>query len=110
MIEEAFYPVTEKELDMIHNQNHLWSQRTTATVLSRPTVETAVRNERERVLKSLEKEISIREDEMNHKAGLEDNIVTVSGYYASAGALNWVREVLIKSLMEIVIHKGDDSK
>jgi len=55
-------------------------------------------DEREKILDRLDKEIATREDEMNRKAGLEDNIVTMSGYYASAGALNWVRTVLIEGI------------
>ena len=51
--------------------------------------------ENKQLLDRLDKEIATRENEMNRKAGLNDNIVTVSGYYASAGALNWVRVVLI---------------
>ena len=56
---------------------------------------TDFQSEMEKVLDKLDKEIHIREDEMNRKAGLEENLVTASGYYASAGALNWVRKVLI---------------
>ena len=63
---------------------------------SDPTI--LCKTERDRVLDRLDKEIHIREDEMNRKAGLEENLVTVSGYYASAGALNWVRTVLIEGL------------
>ena len=54
--------------------------------------------DQDKVLDRLDKEIKIRENEMNRKGGLEENLVTVSGYYASAGALNWVRVVLIDGL------------
>jgi hypothetical protein len=57
-------------------------------------------SERDTVLDRLDKEIAIRENEMNRKGGLTDNIVTASGYYASAGALNWVRVVLIDGLRQ----------
>ena len=60
------------------------------------------KDEREKVLDRLDKEIHIREDEMNRKAGLEENLVTISGYYASAGALNWVRKVLIDGSRETI--------
>lgn len=58
-----------------------------------------VRNESD-LLDRLDKEIAIRENEMNRKGGLTDNIVTASGFYASAGALNWVRTVLINALRQ----------
>jgi len=54
--------------------------------------------ERDKVLDRLDKEIEIRENEMNRKGGFEENLVTASGYYASAGAFNWVRVVLIAGL------------
>ena len=68
---------------------------------------TITSSEREKVLDSLDKEIRIREDEMNRKAGLEENLVTISGYYASAGALNWVRVVLIEGLRDNIIRAGN---
>ena len=55
-------------------------------------------NRRDKVLDRLDKEIEIRENEMNRKGGFEENLVTASGYYASAGAFNWVRVVLIAGL------------
>jgi hypothetical protein len=58
------------------------------------------KDEQRKILDRLDKEIHIREDEMNRKAGLEDNLTTVSGYYAAAGALNWVRVVLIDGIRE----------
>lgn len=50
---------------------------------------------REDVLNRLDKEIAIRENEMNRKGNLEDNLTTATGYLTAAGALNWVRVVLI---------------
>ena len=64
-------------------------------------------SERDKVLDRLDKEIHIREDEMNRKAGLEENLVTISGYYASAGALNWVRKVLIDGSRETIRQAGE---
>ena len=64
-------------------------------------------SERDKVLDRLDKEIHIREDEMNRKAGLEENLVTMSGYYASAGALNWVRKVLIDGSRETIRQAGE---
>jgi hypothetical protein len=61
---------------------------------------------REDVLTRLDKEIAIRENEMNRKGGLEDNITTASGYAAAAGALNWVRVVLIDALRTPVKKQG----
>lgn len=55
-------------------------------------------------LTRLDKEIAIRENEMNRKCALEDNITTASGYAAAAGALNWVRVVLIEGMRETVVH------
>ena len=60
----------------------------------------------EKVLDRLDKEIHIREDEMNRRAGLEENLVIMSGYYASAGALNWVRKVLIDGSRETIRQAG----
>ena len=49
---------------------------------------------REKILIGLDKEIAVREYEMNRKAGLEDNMTTATGYYTAAGALNWVRKMI----------------
>ena len=65
-----------------------------------------IQSRRDKVLDRLDKEIHIREDEMNRKAGLEENLVTMSGYYASAGALNWVRKVLIDGSRETIRQAG----
>ena len=67
-----------------------------------------VQSEREKLLDRLDKEIHIREDEMNRKAGLEENLVTMSGYYASAGALNWVRKVLIDGSRATIRQKAGE--
>ena len=56
--------------------------------------------ENKRVLDRLDKEIAIRENEMNRKGNLEDNLTTATGYLTSAGALNWVRVVLIDGLRQ----------
>ena len=53
------------------------------------------RKAREGVLNRLDKEIATRENEMNRKGNLEDNLTTATGYLTAAGALNWVRVVLI---------------
>ena len=54
--------------------------------------------EREIALNRLDREIAIRENEMNRKGNLEANITTATGYITAAGALNWVRVVLIDAL------------
>lgn len=59
-------------------------------------------DKRKETLERLEKEIQKREDEMNRKGNLEDNLTTASGYFTAAGALNWVREVLIKAELQEV--------
>jgi len=65
-----------------------------------------IQSRRDKVLDRLDKEIHIREDEMNRRAGLEENLVIMSGYYASAGALNWVRKVLIDGSRETIRQAG----
>jgi hypothetical protein len=62
-------------------------------------------SERETLLARIDKEIAIREHEMNVKGSLEDNITTASGYAAAAGALNWVRVVLIAAERQKVVRK-----
>jgi hypothetical protein len=61
---------------------------------------TATLAENKRVLDRLDKEIATRENEMNRKGNLEDNLTSATGYLVSAGALNWVRVVLIDGLRQ----------
>lgn len=61
--------------------------------------------ERNQTLDRLDKEIAIRENEMNRKGNLEDNLTTAAGYFTAAGALNWVRVVLIDGSRD-TIHKS----
>jgi hypothetical protein len=60
----------------------------------------AAKAARQKVLDRLDKEIATRENEMNRKGNLEDNLTTATGYLTSAGALNWVRVVLINGMRE----------
>jgi len=100
------YIITEEELaEMVcdfYNGFFSAGSDIATTVRSHP-----YQSERDTVLDRLDKEIHIREDEMNRKAGLEENLVTMSGYYASAGALNWVRKVLIDGSRETIRQAGE---
>jgi hypothetical protein len=53
---------------------------------------------REQVLQSLLNVVKTREDEMSRKANLTENMTTATGYFTSAGALNWVVQEIEKSL------------
>jgi hypothetical protein len=55
----------------------------------------AIRNA---TLTSLLQVVKIREDEMARKANLTENMTTATGYFTSAGALNWVVQEIEKSL------------
>ena len=62
-------------------------------------------NGRIETLNRLKKNIEIREDELARKANSTDNLTTASGYFAAAGALNWVRTVLIDAELSKMVRQ-----
>jgi hypothetical protein len=106
---ECWYHSSKKDINQYGVGNSAWVHSRTYGCASHSSQQSKWEN-KEKILKRLDKEIAIRENELNRKAGEEENLTTVSGYYTAAGALNWVRNVLIKSELETIIYHSVSSE